>query len=88
MTRTRYVTDAQAMDRVAADYADEGYTQVTTTADTVRLRHIDHGGLVAHALIVLVAGWWSLGLANLAYAVYRRHVSADIVEVCVREGDT
>lgn len=35
------------------------------------------GSIGAHVLMFLVAGWWTLGFANLAYLAYKYFFGAD-----------
>jgi hypothetical protein len=43
------------------------------------------GGLVAHLIIFVVAGWWTFGFANAVYLAYKYFFDAD--KRVVRPGD-
>lgn len=80
MIRTREVLPSNR-ETAIEDYKRDGYAVVRDGDDRTVLRYRDHGGLLAHAVIFVLLGLWTLGLANLVYAAYRRHVSTDHVEV-------
>jgi hypothetical protein len=84
MTRTRTVPDRQALSDAVDDYKRDGYSIDSHDDTRAVVTYRDHGGLLAHGLLALF-GWWTLGLANLAYALWRRHSTADRVEVVVDE---
>ena len=84
MTRQRNTRTARSpehYDRILHEYESLGYTVVNDGEATTTLRYRDHGGVFAHAIILLFVGWWTAGLANLAYALYRRHESTHYVEI-------
>jgi len=79
--RTRRPDGPNQYRQVLDEYEQQGY-DITDLGDaTTTLRYRDHGGVVAHLLLFLFVGWWTLGLANLAYALWRRHATKDVVEV-------
>lgn len=79
--RTRTAADAQHYEAIRDEYARDGYAVVSEGEATVTLRYRDHGGVLAHLGIFLFFGWWTVGLANLGYALWRRYASTDVVEV-------
>jgi len=83
--RTRTVDSERNRELVIEEYAKEGYQVVEADGRTTTLRRRDHGSLWAHLAILLFLGWWTLGVANLVYAVYRRIASAEGVIVRVDE---
>lgn len=83
MTRTRTCQSDAERQRVVDEFQLRGYRVVSDLPDTTILRQRDHGGAIAHVLLFLFVGWWTLGLANLVYALYRRAASKTVVEVTV-----
>lgn len=83
MTRTRTVPDIDTKRETVAEYEAAGYSVVSRQPTMTTVRHRDHGGLLAHVVLFVVLGLWTLGFANACYAAYRRHVSTDRVEVVV-----
>jgi len=86
MTRTRYVGDRGELSQAVNYYKDEGYFKTSESATSVTLKYRNYGGVVKQFAVLLLAGWWTLGLANALYGMYAAHVSRDVVEVCVRGG--
>ena len=84
MTRTRHVGTPADLSDAVAEYRADGYALKRQGTRSARLARRDHGGIGAHLLVFLVLGWWSVGLFNVAYALFRRYYSYDEVEVCVR----
>jgi hypothetical protein len=85
--RTRTVDGERQRELVIEEYTMRGYRVVEEGEGSTVLRRRDHGGLAAHLLLFLVVGWWTLGLANLVYALYRRINSAEGVIVRVEEAE-
>jgi hypothetical protein len=86
--RTRTVDSDRERELVIEEHTMQGYRIVKQGERTTTLRRRDHGSLGAHLLVFIVLGWWTLGLANLIYALYRRVASAEGVIVRVEEGDS
>ena len=77
--RTRTCDTDRERERIVDDYVTQGYTVVSDGGRTTKLRQRDYGGLLAHVVLFLL----TLGVGNLLYALYRRHVSTDVVVVRV-----
>jgi hypothetical protein len=80
--RTRTVTDEREREAVADEYQREGYDVVEKRPLT--LATYDRGSLLAHTAVFFTLGFWTFGLANLAYAWYRQRKSHDKVRIEVR----
>lgn len=85
MTRTRTVADRAEYERVVDEYLRDGYTALDHTDGRATLRKRDHGSLLTHLAVFFTVGFWTLGLANLLYALYRRWNASDTV--CVEVAD-
>jgi len=86
--RTRTVDTDRERELVIEEHTMRGYRVVEEGAGSTVLRRRDHGSLGAHLLLFIVVGWWTLGLANLVYALYRRITSAEGVVVRVEGGES
>ena len=81
MTRTRHADTQREREQIVDTFITQGYSVVTQGETSTRVRYRDYGGVGAHVLVFIVFGWWTLGVANLLYAVYRRHRTTDTVVV-------
>lgn len=86
MTRTLTTDTYSEYERVVDEKATAGYSIVSEGDTSTRLRKRDHGTLGGHLLVFLITVWFTLGLGNVVYALYRRSATTD--EVLVRlEGE-
>ncbi len=53
------------------DKIAEGYTLSTKTNRVAVLKKATYGGALGHGLVALFTIWWTLGLGNLVYALFR-----------------
>lgn len=83
-TRQRSVPNADALDVAVDDYIRAGYAVETHTDQRAVVRDRDHGSLLGHLFVFVLFGWWTLFGANVCYALWRRYVSTDRVEVVVK----
>lgn len=83
--RTRTVTSDRARERTVDEFVRDGYAIIREDDGRTVVRRRDHGGLLAHAALFVLVGWWTFGLANVVYATWRRKKSVDTVEVVVDE---
>lgn len=80
--RIRKVSDEDAREEMVDDFITRGYRVVSEGESSTRLKLRTWGSAGGHVLVLLLAGWWTLGFFNLVYAVWAR-AAAD--EVIVRE---
>ena len=71
MSRLRRVETQQEFERVVDDYITQGYKVKSRGQASAQLHEADYGTVVAHILIFVFFGWWTLGLANLIYLGYK-----------------
>lgn len=81
--RTIRVPDDHALDARRDELERDGYRVVDETPASVTLARRDHGSLAWHLFMFIATFWWTAGLGNLLYALYRRYDSLDRVEVRV-----
>ena len=82
-TRTIRVADDYELDARRDDHERDGYRVVEETPAKVVLEKRDHGSLAWHLFVFIATFWWTAGVGNLFYALYRRYESLDRVEVRV-----
>lgn len=86
MSRVRWVADEDEMERLVDEFIIRGYEIESSGQTSTRLRDQDWGDADTHAVVALLTLWWTLGLANVLYALYCR-ANADEVTIKI-EGDT
>lgn len=67
--RIRRADTAREFERVVDDMVTQGWRVTEQGQSSCLLRQNTWGTGVGHFLWFLLAGWWTLGLANLAYAL-------------------
>lgn len=78
MTRIRRVDTQKEMDRQTNELVLRGYKIVSEADESTKLKEKDWGDSSTHFIIAILTIWWTLGFANLIYAIYSR-VTADEV---------
>jgi len=73
MSEHVHATSRAQLDSLTTKYALEGYERVPTPGDdsTVILERSPYGSRDSHVVVFVALGWWTLGLANLAFALWR-----------------
>lgn len=87
MTRVRRVNNQREMELLADDFITRGYKITSKGDNNIRLKAQDWGSADTHVVIAVVSGWWTLGLSNVLYAIYK-HVTAEEVVVKIDDGIT
>ena len=80
MGRIRRVEDEKEFERVIDDYITQGYSVESRGEHSAKLKEKQYGSLVAHILIFVIFGWWTLGISNLLYLGYK-YLSGEEVTV-------
>ena len=68
--RIRKVGNHREFENIVDEYITQGYSVKSMGESTAKLKKADYGGLVAHIIIFLIFGWWTIFIANLLYAGY------------------
>lgn len=72
--RIRRVESQREKENVTDDYVTQGYEVMARGENTCKLR--EHGGwgsFAGHVIVFLLFGWWTLGISNLIFALYKRY---------------
>ena len=77
--RIRKVESKQKMEELIDDYITLGYRVVTEGEVTTKMKKTEYGGIGAHILIFIVTVWFTLGLGNVAYAIYRYYTGDEVL---------
>lgn len=86
MTRTVRVADRRELDRSVEEFLVRGYEIREQGDASTRMKERDWGDAPVHILLAVLTVWWTFGLANALYAIYRR-VTADEIEIRVETED-
>lgn len=84
MCRVRRVSDRAEMERLVDEFVTRGYKIELDGESRTRLKQTDWGDADTHLLLAVLTVWWTLGLANALYAIYKR-VTADEVVIRIEE---
>lgn len=84
MARIRRVDDQKEMEQVIDDFITQGYKVKSRGEHSTMMKDKDFGSGGMHLLILIVFGWWTLGIANAVYAAYK-YFSADEVQIKIQE---
>lgn len=82
MPRIRRVDDQQNMEQVVEDFLTRGYKIKTEGQESTMLKKKTWGSGGMHIVIAVLTIWWTLGLGNVAYAIYK-YLTAEEVQVKV-----
>ncbi|PYZ92796.1 hypothetical protein CR194_14175 [Salipaludibacillus keqinensis] len=78
--RIRRVFSEREMESVTDDYVTMGYEVLARGETSIKLReNAGFGSAGGHILIFLLSIWWTFGLGNLLYALYKRYSGEKIV---------
>ena len=76
--RLRRAQTTQEMERVVDDLITQDYKVKSRGERSVKMKHEEYGSLMAHIIIFILFGWWTLLIANVLYAAYK-YVTGDEV---------
>ena len=82
--RLRKVSSKKEFDTLVDDYITQGYEVLTSGENTSLLRKKEWGSAGGHLVVALLTVWWTIGIGNLAYALFS-HFSAEQVMVKITE---
>lgn len=79
MNRTRRVKNQKEMDKKIDEYITRGYKVKMRGSHSARMKKKDWGSGGNHLIIALFTIWWTLGLGNALYGIYKRATAEEIV---------
>lgn len=77
--RIRAVENKKEMERVIDDFITQGYSIKSRGEASAKMKQAEYGSIMAHILIFIVTVWFTLGLANVAYAVYKYYTGDEVL---------
>jgi hypothetical protein len=84
MSRVRRVDDQKELERSVDEFMIRGYQIKSEGETSTRMKKKDWGDPGVHLIIAVLTIWWTFGLANVLYAIYKG-VNAE--EVIIRIED-
>jgi hypothetical protein len=79
MSRIRRVETRKDLERSVDEFITRGYKLQSQGDASARLQEKDWGDSGVHIIIALLTVWWTLGLGNALYAVYKRATAEEII---------
>lgn len=76
--RIRRAETRQEFERVIDDFITQGYEVESRGEENARLKKKDYGSLLGH-IVVFVLTFWTFGLGNLIYALYKNKKADEVV---------
>jgi hypothetical protein len=84
MARVRRVEDSREMEQTVEDFLTRGYKIKNEGNNSTMLKKKTWGSGSGHLVIGALTIWWTIGLGNVAYAIYK-NLTAEEVQVKVDE---
>jgi hypothetical protein len=75
------VENRRELERSVDEFITRGYTIKSEGEESTRLKKREWGDAGTHLILALITGWWTFGLSNALYAIYK-HVAAE--EIVIR----
>jgi hypothetical protein len=79
MARIRRIDSQKELDRLIDEFITRGFTLKSRGESNARLKKKDWGDPTTHVIIGVLSFWWSLGLTNALYAIYKRVTAEEVV---------
>jgi hypothetical protein len=84
MARVRRVDNQKEMERTIEDFLTRGYKVKEKGKQSTMLKKKTWGSGGMHIVIAVLTVWWSIGLGNVAYAIYK-YLTAEEVQIKIQE---
>lgn len=86
MSRVRRVSDRKELETSVDEFITRGYKIQSEGESSTRLKEQDWGDADVHVIIAALSGWWTFGLSNALYAIYK-HVTAEEIVIKIEGED-
>ncbi|WP_239641854.1 hypothetical protein [Haloterrigena salina] len=84
MARIRRVDDQRDMEKVIDDFITQGYKIKNQGERSTLMKKKSWGSGGMHVVVAVLTLWWTLGLGNAAYAIYK-YMTAEEVQIKIDE---
>jgi len=82
MARIRRVDDSREMERTIDDFKTQGYKIKSQGEKSAMMKKHTWGTGSGHIVVAVLTVWWTIGIGNVAYAIYK-HYTAEEVQIKV-----
>lgn len=82
MARIRRVNDQIEMEQVTEDFLTRGYKVKNEGQNSTLVKKLTWGSGSGHLVVAALTVWWTIGLGNVAYAIYK-NLTAEEVQIKV-----
>lgn len=79
MRRVRRVTSQEELERLVDNFTTRGYIIKSKGQDKAHLKDKDWGDSIVHLFLFVLTSWWTFGLSNALYAIYKRISSEEVL---------
>ena len=77
--RLRRVSSQKELEAVLDDYITQGYEVINQGEKSTLIRKKAWGTAGGHMICALLTVWWTIGIGNLAYALYAHYAAEQVV---------
>lgn len=84
MARIRRVDSQKEMEKVIDDFITQGYKIKNQGERSALMKKKNWGSGGMHIVVAVLTIWWTLGLGNVAYAIYK-YMTAEEVQIKIEE---
>lgn len=79
MSRVRRVEDRTELDESVDEFITRGYRVKSEGETSALLKERDWGDSGTHLILAVLTGWWTFGLSNALYAIYKYATAEEVV---------
>lgn len=80
MARIRRVESQKEMEKVIDDFMTQGYKTKSKGERTTLMKKKTWGSGGMHVVVAILTLWWTLGIGNACYAIYK-YMTAEEVQI-------
>lgn len=84
MPRIRRVEDTKELEQVTEDFLTRGYNVEEEGQNSKMVKKHTWGSGTGHLVVAALTIWWTLGVGNVAYAIYK-NLTAEKVQIKVED---
>jgi len=78
MARIRRVDDKRDMEKTIDDFKTQGFNIKSEGERTTMLKKHTWGSGSGHIAVAALTAWWTLGIGNAIYAIYKNRTAEEI----------
>jgi len=86
MARIRRVQTKREMEQTIDDFVTQGYKIDSRGNRSAMMKEKDWGSGAGHIVVAALTIWWTLGIGNVLYAIYK-NLTAEKVQIKIENRD-